>query len=185
MQYGYKDWVPSQSYYAFAIQAGCAPTTAYGGMNTTVFDCLVSKDTKTLQDASFNISASGLFGTWGFLPTTDGTFVQQLPSQQLLQKQVNGLNMLVGVSPSLLLSLYPQSANLTKFFSRITPTKALSSSHKQSIQKQPSYPSSNAPFLSSLTMTSPRYSSSTPRQTQLTTPTQPYSPLRATAVQPQ
>ena len=25
MQYGYKDWIPSQSYYAFATAAGCAP----------------------------------------------------------------------------------------------------------------------------------------------------------------
>jgi hypothetical protein len=51
-----------------------------------------------LQAASFNVSASGLFGTWGFLPVTDGVFIQQLPSQQLLQKQVNGINFLSGAS---------------------------------------------------------------------------------------
>ena len=33
---------------------------------------------------------------WGFLPVTDGYFVQQLPSQQLLQKKVNGQRLLVG-----------------------------------------------------------------------------------------
>ena len=32
----------------------------------------------------------------GFLPTTDTTFVQQLPSQQLLQHKVNGQRLLVG-----------------------------------------------------------------------------------------
>lgn len=52
----------------------------------------------TLQNASAVISGSGRFGTWGFLPVTDGTYVQQLPSQQLLKKQVNGVNALVGVS---------------------------------------------------------------------------------------
>lgn len=51
----------------------------------------------TLQNASAVISGSGRFGTWGFLPVTDGTYVQQLPSQQLLKKQVNGVNALVGV----------------------------------------------------------------------------------------
>ena len=99
MQYSYSDWVPSQSYYAFATQAGCAPTTAYGSSSQTIFACLVAKDTDTLQAASFNVSASGTYGTWGFLPVTDGVFVQQLPSQQLLRKQVNGLHMLSGVSP--------------------------------------------------------------------------------------
>lgn len=98
MQYGYKDWVPSQSYYAFAAEAGCLATTAYGSSPTTIFECLVGKDSQTLQMASFNVSASGTYGTWGFLPVTDGVFIQDLPSQQLLQKRVNGRNLLVGVS---------------------------------------------------------------------------------------
>ena len=96
MQYGYKDWVPSQSYYAFATKVGCAPTTAYGSSPQTVFSCLVSKDTYALQNASASISSSGTYGTWGFLPVTDGNFVQQLPSQQLLQKKVNGERLLIG-----------------------------------------------------------------------------------------
>jgi len=97
MQYGYKDWVPSQSYYAFATEAGCAPMRAYGGTAQTIFECLTQKDTATLQRASFNVSASGTYGTWGFLPVTDGAFIQQLPSQQLLQREVNGVRLLVGV----------------------------------------------------------------------------------------
>jgi hypothetical protein len=52
MQYGYKDWVPSQSYYAFATKAGCAPSTAYGSSPQTVFSCLIGKDSHTLQNAS-------------------------------------------------------------------------------------------------------------------------------------
>jgi hypothetical protein len=50
-----------------------------------------------LQVASFNVAASGVYGTWGFLQVTDGVFIQQLPSQQLLQKQVNGVNLPSGV----------------------------------------------------------------------------------------
>ena len=96
MQYGYKDWVPSQSYYAFAGLANCMPNTAYGSSARTIFECLVNQDTETLQYASFNVSSSGTFGTWGFLPVTDGVFIQDVPSQQLLEKKVNGENLLVG-----------------------------------------------------------------------------------------
>lgn len=42
------------------------------------------------------ISQSGTYGTWGFLPVTDGVFIQQIPSQALLKKQVNGKNCLAG-----------------------------------------------------------------------------------------
>jgi carboxylesterase type B len=98
MQYGYKDWVPSQSYYAFAYMAGCAPTSAYGTVGPTILDCLRSKDTETLIRASQNVSASGLYGTWGFLPVTDGELIQSLPSQQLMLRKVNGKRMLSGNS---------------------------------------------------------------------------------------
>ncbi|KAJ4523313.1 hypothetical protein HRR78_000809 [Exophiala dermatitidis] len=90
MQYGYKDWVPSQAYYAFATQAGCAPNLPYGRNPQTIFQCLVSKDTSTLINASATISQSGNFGT------TDGVFIQDLPSQQLLRRRVNGKNALIG-----------------------------------------------------------------------------------------
>lgn len=97
MQYGYADFVPSQSYYAFAQVAGCFDDRAFGNATQTIFECLVGKDTETLQNASSYISVSGNYGTWGFLPVTDGAFIQQLPSQQLLKKQVNGIRMLIGV----------------------------------------------------------------------------------------
>lgn len=103
MQYGYKDWVPSQSYYAFAAEAGCLQATAYGNSPSTIFDCLTQQDTAILQDASFNVSSSGTYGTWGFLPVTDGIFIQDVPSQQLLQKRINGRNLLVGVSVATLI----------------------------------------------------------------------------------
>ena len=49
-----------------------------------------------LQNASAQISVSGTYGTWAFLPVTDGTFIQQRPSEQLLKKQVNGVRILSG-----------------------------------------------------------------------------------------
>ena len=99
MQYHYNDFVPSQSYYAFAHAVGCFDDRAFGSATQTIFQCLVGKDTMTLQNASNYISTSSRYGTWGFLPVTDGSFIQQLPSQQLLEKRVNGLRLLAGVSP--------------------------------------------------------------------------------------
>ncbi|CAF9926636.1 MAG: hypothetical protein HETSPECPRED_006377 [Heterodermia speciosa] len=93
-QWNYGDYVPSRSYYAFAQAVGCFP--GYDNPSASIFQCLVSKDTNTLQNASAFVSGSGRYETWGFLPVTDGSYIQQLPSQQLLKKQVNGENILVG-----------------------------------------------------------------------------------------
>ena len=97
-QYGYADWVPSQSYYAFALYAGCWGGTAYGYETQPqgIFECLTTKDTMLLQNASFYVSASANYGIWGFLPVTDNIIIQDVPSRQLAQKRVNGLRMLAG-----------------------------------------------------------------------------------------
>ncbi|KAL8918910.1 MAG: hypothetical protein Q9208_007091 [Pyrenodesmia sp. 3 TL-2023] len=95
-QFGYADFVPSQSYYAFAAAVGCFNGSPQGNLGGSIFDCLISKDTDALQNASAYISGSGRYGTWAFLPVTDGSFIQQLPSQQLLEKRVNGRRILSG-----------------------------------------------------------------------------------------
>ena len=97
-QFGYADFVPTQSYYAFASAVGCFNGLAQNNRNTSIFNCLLEKDTQTLQEASSIISGSGRYGTWAFLPVTDGSFIQQTPSQQLLTKRVNGRRMLSGVN---------------------------------------------------------------------------------------
>jgi carboxylesterase type B len=94
-QYHYNDWNPSQNYYAFANAAGCS-ITGYGNASQTIFDCLLSKDTATLQNASVTVTTSVTYGTWAFLPVTDDSLVQSRPSDQLLQKRVNGRSLLVG-----------------------------------------------------------------------------------------
>lgn len=97
MQYGYKDWVPSQSYYAFASAAGCDVTKPYlRNGSSPIFECLVGADSDKLINASATVSQEGSYGTWGFLPVTDGVFIQDLPSRQLGRKQVNGVNHLSG-----------------------------------------------------------------------------------------
>ncbi|KAH0282528.1 carboxylesterase type B [Aureobasidium namibiae CBS 147.97] len=114
MQYEYKDWIPSQAYYSFAALAGCMPDTVYGSSSRTIFECLVERNTTTLQYASFNVSTSGIFGTWGFLPVTDGVFIQKTPSQQLLEKRINGQNLLVGNNANEGVYFVPQNIDTEK-----------------------------------------------------------------------
>ena len=56
-QYNYDDVWPTQRYHDFAAKAGC-------GSSAALFDCLVSKDSLTLQYASSNVSSSGTYATW-------------------------------------------------------------------------------------------------------------------------
>lgn len=98
-QHAYNGWVPTQAYYAFAELAGC-PVGPYRNVTEKLFDCLVSSDTASLQNASVEVSSSATFGTWGFLPVTDGIFVQDVPSRQLLERRLNGRNLLVGNNAS-------------------------------------------------------------------------------------
>lgn len=104
MQYGYADSVPSQNYYSFAARAGCYDGTSEPA-TTPVFECLVSKDSVTLQNASYTVSITTKFGQWAFLPVTDHKFVQSRPSVQFLQGQVNGQKILVGVGVFIFFSL--------------------------------------------------------------------------------
>lgn len=50
----------------------------------------------TVQKANSDVSISQTYGTWGFVPVTDGEVIQSLPSAQLNEKKVNGRNILVG-----------------------------------------------------------------------------------------
>lgn len=92
-QFDYDAPPPTALYKSFATKAGCgSPPTP-----TTTFQCLIQKDTVALQNASAEVSASGPYGTWAFVPVTDGTFTQERPTQQLLKKKLNGVNILSGV----------------------------------------------------------------------------------------
>lgn len=114
MQYKYGDAVPTHNYEAFAEFAGCT-----GGSNPSIFSCLVNADTRVLQNASGLVSQSGEFGTFAFVPVTDGKFVQARPSEQLLAKEVQGKRILIGVG-----SQQSQVRSPTNSVARITPTRA-------------------------------------------------------------
>jgi carboxylesterase type B len=94
----YNGWVPSQAYYAFAEQAGCFTGAAFGNtmQYSTIFECLVNTRSSVLMKANALVTASGTYGTWAFIPVTDGTFLKHTPSQQLLQHRVNGARILSG-----------------------------------------------------------------------------------------
>ncbi|KAK4148784.1 acetylcholinesterase [Chaetomidium leptoderma] len=88
-QYKYDDALPTSKYYAFSQAAGC-PSSG------NVFDCLVSKDTDTLQQASFDVTQASTYGYWAFWPVTDNSYILNRPGQQLPTKKMNGQNLLVG-----------------------------------------------------------------------------------------
>ncbi|CAK4030301.1 Hypothetical predicted protein [Lecanosticta acicola] len=97
MQYGYKDWIPSQSYYSLAAAVGCDTMKPYGANHSVpTFECLRNVSSAALVNASALISQSGTYGTWAFLPVTDGILIQDTPSRQLGRRKVNGINALVG-----------------------------------------------------------------------------------------
>ncbi|PQE09501.1 Carboxylesterase type B protein [Rutstroemia sp. NJR-2017a BVV2] len=84
MQYDYDGLMPEEGWRKFVGAVGCG-----GKGNGSVFECLVGKDTVTLQNASAYVSASGEYGQWGFLPVTDGEFLVSRPSEQLLAGRNN------------------------------------------------------------------------------------------------
>lgn len=160
MQYNYNDWVPSQAYYAFAAAANCSNERpyGYGQRNSTIFDCLVNAPTEVLQTAGYRIGASGPDYEWVFLPVTDGVFVQERPSQQLSEKKLNGVNILVGVSRRLSCN----RAELILFSSRTTQMKVNSSFRKASPPTKTSTTTFKSCFLTSTKPRSHRSSTCTP-----------------------
>ncbi|KAI1404275.1 alpha/beta-hydrolase [Hypoxylon fuscum] len=93
-QWGYDDVRPTEYYYQFADSLGCL--TDETRANNSVFECLVSKDTDNLQNASNAVSVSGLYGQWAFIPVTDGILLRERPTKQLQGGKLNGIRVLTG-----------------------------------------------------------------------------------------
>ncbi|KAJ7576825.1 Alpha/Beta hydrolase protein [Mycena floridula] len=74
-QYWYNARIPEAIYQQVVSQSNCAHET----------DTL-----DLLQTVNSNVSGSGFFGTVGFVPVVDGTFIAQSPSMALRQRKVNG-----------------------------------------------------------------------------------------------
>ncbi|KAH8898599.1 alpha/beta-hydrolase [Thozetella sp. PMI_491] len=90
----YSDYYPETYYKKFAELANCSNLA--GTRYSSTFECLSNANTYTLQNASALTSFSARWGQWAFIPVTDGVFVQETPSQQLLAGRVNGEQMLTG-----------------------------------------------------------------------------------------
>ncbi|KAJ5773640.1 hypothetical protein N7457_008536 [Penicillium paradoxum] len=112
--YQYDGDIPTSHYRQFAARAGCSKKRYMP--EGAVFDCLVNADTETLQYASANVSISGAWGTWAFLPVVDGDFIQELPSKQLHKKKVSGQRVLSGNNANEGVPLSPPFVNSTVDF---------------------------------------------------------------------
>ncbi|KAJ4289646.1 hypothetical protein N0V90_010975 [Kalmusia sp. IMI 367209] len=88
-QHDYDGEVPTKAYANFAQAAGCSNAT-------DTLQCLRDAETDVLQNASAKVSEASAFGSFAFLPVTDGTFVQELPSSQLVSKSLSGQRLLSG-----------------------------------------------------------------------------------------
>lgn len=108
-QHDYNDDVPTQAYDDFVVAAGCANAP-------NALQCLRGSDTNTLQNASFAVSEAGPFGTFAFLPVTDGEFVQARPSDQLLSKSLSGKRILSGNLANEGIPLAPPTATTLQAF---------------------------------------------------------------------
>jgi carboxylesterase type B len=137
-QYKYNDIVPTKAYDDFASAAGCASA------NDTL-QCLRNSETIVLQNASAKVSEAGKFGTFAFLPVTDGTFVQKRPSQQLLSKSLHGKRILSGNMQNEGVPLSPPTfKTLAKFREYVSTTfPGFSVADKKALEKQYSYTGDN------------------------------------------
>lgn len=86
-QHDYDDEVSTKNYNDFAEAAGCSSAA-------DTLQCLRDADSLVLQNASFKVSEAGPFGTFAFLPVTDGAFIQELPTEALVSKSVQGKRLL-------------------------------------------------------------------------------------------
>lgn len=94
-----------------------------------------------VQNASFKVSEAGPFGTFAFLPVTDGSFVKQRPSQQLAAKALKGMRILSGNMANEGVPLSPPTIRTLQDFRDYINTTFphFSQSEKTAIEKQYSY----------------------------------------------
>jgi carboxylesterase type B len=91
------------------------------------------------------VSEAGPWGTFGFLPVTDGTFIQQLPSQQLLSKALKGRRLLSGNNANEGIPLSPPTAKTLRAFRNYISTTFphFSSADKAALEAKYSYEGDN------------------------------------------
>jgi carboxylesterase type B len=109
-QQSYNSEKIEKTYDAFASAAGCSSAK-------DTLACLRLQNTTTLQTASQSVSENaGPFGTFAFLPVTDGTFIKDRPSKQLLSSATKGLRVLSGNMANEGVPLAPPTAKTLQDF---------------------------------------------------------------------
>lgn len=134
VQHNYDDKEPTEAYNSFAAHAGCSASS-------DTFKCLRDADTVVLQNASAKVSEAGPFGTFAFLPVTDGSFVPDRLSEQLFSKSLKGKRILSGNMANEGIPLSPPTTKTLQDFRHYINTTfpGFSASEKLAIEKQYSY----------------------------------------------
>ncbi|KAK2747903.1 hypothetical protein FQN57_001494 [Myotisia sp. PD_48] len=120
--YDYDDPEPTGIYNAFATLAGCPPGSNKTYSDSAVFDCLVKTDSTILQQANAVVGASGLYGTWSFLPVTDGKLIKKAPSRSLLEGKFSGKSLFVGNTAEEAPAYVPKNVTTQQDFDRYIRT---------------------------------------------------------------
>lgn len=133
-QYNYNDAQPSEAYDSFANHAGCPKAK-------DTLKCLRDADSIVLQNASARVSEARPFGSFAFTPVTDGTFVTDRLSKQLLAKALQGKRVLSGNMANEGVPLSPPTTKTLQDFRNYISTTfpGFSKSDKAAIEKQYSY----------------------------------------------
>jgi carboxylesterase type B len=137
-QHDYDAEEPTAAYEGFVEAAGCSSAK-------NKLECLRETDTIVLQNASAKVSEAGPFGTFAFLPVTDGTFVQKRLSTSLFAKSLRGKRVLSGNMANEGIPLAPLSTQtLADFQAYINTTfPSFSSSDKSSTETTYAFPGDN------------------------------------------
>ncbi|EAT91291.1 carboxylic ester hydrolase [Parastagonospora nodorum] len=140
-QYCYDDDEIEDRYEAFAELAGCSKA------NDTLA-CLRSQNTTTLQTASQKVGESRPFGAFAFLPVTDGSFIKDRPSKQLLSAAVKGKRVLSGNMANEGIPLAPPTAKTPQDFRSYLDTTfpLFSSVDKSAVERTYSYAGDSSPI---------------------------------------
>ncbi|KAH7392802.1 Alpha/Beta hydrolase protein [Pyrenochaeta sp. MPI-SDFR-AT-0127] len=133
-QHGYNDKEPTKAYDSFAEYAGCSQAK-------DTLKCLRDADTVVVQNASAKVSEAGPFGTFAFLPVTDGSFIKDRPSKSFFAKALKGKRVLSGHMSNEGIPLSPPTTRtLQDFRDYITTTfPGFSNSDKAAVEKTYSY----------------------------------------------
>jgi carboxylesterase type B len=140
-QHSYNADKTEKTYDAFAEAAGCSKAK-------DTLACLRMQNTTTLQNASQTVSENaGPFGTFAFLPVTDGSFIKDLPSKQLLSSATKGKRVLSGNMANEGVPLAPPTAKTLQDFRAYISTTfpKFSASDKTMLEKAYSYADDTAP----------------------------------------